>query len=129
MHEGAEFRVEAVAADLDMDGVAQLLPTVERAFETRTFDRLDAAVESDPGHHLAVREVPLRAAHLPDAFVGPLPGGFHKFDQGPGVGPAIRVDLEPCRMRMVERVDDFSINVQLKLIRGGVADAHGRDPS
>ena len=53
LHERAEFRVEAIAADLGMDGVAQLLPTVERPFETESLDGLDAAVEGDPGHHLA----------------------------------------------------------------------------
>ena len=35
----------------------------------RTLDGLDRAVERHPGHHLRVREVPARAAHLPDAFV------------------------------------------------------------
>ena len=53
----------------------------------------DGAVERDPRHHLGVGEVLSRAAHLPDALVGPLPSVLEEIEerqyQVEGVGVAV----------------------------------------
>ena len=47
-------------------------PPVERPVEVELLGALHGAVERDPRHHLRMREVLRRAAHLPDSLVGLL---------------------------------------------------------
>ena len=76
--EGIELDVETLLADLPMDLGADRAPPFDGPLLSEALDSLDAAVESDPSHHLRVREVPPRAAYFPDAFVGLLPGVLEK---------------------------------------------------
>ena len=84
-----------------------------------------AAVERDPGHHLRVGEVPARAAHLPDALVGlvPAPSTSSSSSTCWSAQPRI-VRRDAVRARLVQRVDDLAVDVELELLGGGVADAH-----
>ncbi len=76
LHEGSEFGVKAVAADIIMNSLAQLAPSIEWTIELEMFDGLDGAVECDPRHHLGVDEVLPVAAHFPYAVIGILPNTF-----------------------------------------------------
>ena len=87
---------------------------------------LRGAVERHPRHHLRVGEVLARAPHLPDALVGLLPRGC-----AGSRGPSPRATTRRRRARarpaaLVERVEDLAVDVQLELLRRGVADPHRR---
>src|SRR5439155_26851938 len=68
--EGVELGVEALAEHLLVDLRPDAAPAVDGPGAAEALDRLHAAVEGDPRHHLRVREMAPRAADLPDALVG-----------------------------------------------------------
>src|SRR5690606_20838405 len=72
--EAVELLVEALLADFFMDGLPDLSPALEGTVELEALRALDGAVERDPGHDFRIDEVLRAAAHLPDAFIGALPG-------------------------------------------------------
>jgi hypothetical protein len=70
-------------------------------------------------------EVTARPAHLPDAVVGlaPDPGEMvHEYLLHP---PGFCVGLELVLAHHVHRVHELAVDVELQLLVGGVADAHG----
>ena len=82
LHEGVALGVEA-AARRPRAWISSRIARqrVDGPVEPEPLDRLDRAVERDPGHHLRVGEVPARAAHLPDALVGLVPGRLEELEQ------------------------------------------------
>lgn len=88
-------------------------------------EQLERAVERNPGHRLAMHMVTRLAAHLPNPLVGLAPVGCHTvrcFAQQArerfihGRGPCLVVDQRP--------ISDFSIDVELPLSMGVVADTY-----
>jgi hypothetical protein len=104
---------------------AQPLPARDRGVGTEALGGLDGAVEGDPGHHLGVGELAPRAAHLPDALVGLAPGGLEVVHQGDLAAPDAAVDVTLKPRGRVSKVHHLSVDVELELVGGGVADAHG----
>jgi hypothetical protein len=106
-----------------MNGLARLFPRFRWALESESIDSLDGSIDCDPGHHLGMGEMPSRAAHFPDPLVRPSPGGLDEIDQAACAGPRISERFQAQKPRMIERIDHFSMNVQLKLLGGGIANA------
>ena len=100
-------------------------PAIERSGELEFLGQPDRAIEGDPGHHLRMREVPARAADFPDPFVRFLPERLEAADERFLQLPRGRVDRYPRPQGQVHRIHDFSVHVELSLVRGGVADPHG----
>ena len=121
--EGVELGVEPLAKHLLVDLGADLAPAVGRAAAAEPLDRLHAPVEGDPGHHLGVREVPSRAADLPDAVVRLLPCVFQVAEHTTLERPRLLRHLELVDASLVEDVHDLAVDVELELLDGGVADA------
>src|SRR5215472_16799782 len=90
--------------------------------EPELFSRADRAIECHPGHYLGVRELAAAAANLPNAFVGLLPNCLEMLDQGALQRPRRVVRRESHAPRLIQRVKDLDIDVELKLISRGVAD-------
>ena len=94
--ERAELLVESLPADLVVDLVAELAPALDRPVAPVLLDAPHGAVERDPRHHLRVREVTARAAHLPDPLVGLAPAVLEPLEQLPRAAPMRPRDaLEP----------------------------------
>src|SRR5262249_37609128 len=67
------------------------------------------------------------AARLPDAFVGPVPVLADPLDHvGDRLPALVRDALAPEPLGDVRRVDQLTVDVELKLMRCAVADADGR---
>ena len=124
LHERVALRVERLAADLVVDRLPDLAPLVDRPREVEALDRVDGAVERDPGEHLRVREVAARAAHFPDPFVGPIPGALEEVHQVSLQRPRVVVGGQPVRARLVQGVHHLAVDVELELLVSRVADAH-----
>src|SRR5205823_10790964 len=92
--EGIQLDVEALLADLAVDRCADLPPALDRPRAAEPLDRLDAAIERDPGHHLRMGEVAPWAAHLPDSLVGFLPRVLEKAEQATLQRPGLLGHLE-----------------------------------
>ena len=87
---------------------------------------VDGPVDGDPAHELRVEEVPGLAADLPDALVLLTPargGGVGEIGEEAAGGRA-----EPLELlgESVHRVEQLAVDVDLALVPGAVADAHGR---
>ncbi len=81
--------VEAVLADVGMNGRANLPPFLDRPLEAELLDALDRAIEGDPAHHSRMGECPRFAAHLPDAAVEALPDLLEMLEQHPLKAPCL----------------------------------------
>ncbi|GJE46333.1 hypothetical protein AEGHOMDF_5536 [Methylobacterium soli] len=127
LHEAVEFRIEALLADLPVDLVPDLDPTLDRCGRSIAGLReaADRPVEGDPGHHLRVHEVLAPAAHLPDALVRLAPRLSEKVHEDETHLPSRGVAPETTAARLIERVEHLAVDVELELLRGRVADAHG----
>ena len=82
------------------------------------------AVDREPAHRARVHVVARRAADLPDAVVGLVPAPRDRIDdlldeQVMGLGHVPAGDGE-----LVGQLDDRAEDVELHLLRSGVADAH-----
>ena len=112
-----------------VDLVAGRLPALEMiGREAELLDRLDRAVEGDPGHDLRVGEVAPAAAHLPDPLVGLLPGRLEEVKQ---ICPAARRRraAQAVAVGLVEGVEDLAVDVELELPDAALPTRTGFEPS
>ena len=123
LDEGADFGVEAVAANAVVDRLAHLAPAVERSFQAELFRRLDRPVDGDPGHDLGVGEVLPGSAHFPDALVGILPRPLDEGRQRHLQIPVRLVGLQSRLAGLIHGVADLAVHVELELSVCRVADA------
>src|SRR5205823_5359426 len=95
---------------------------VDRTFEMEAFRAFQRAIEGHPGHDLRIGEVLSPRAHLPDALIGLAPDRLQMREQldlqvPPGTGGAEAADA-----RVMQRVGDFPVDVELQLRVRGIAD-------
>ena len=125
--EGLALGVVTVGEDVGVDGVAQLLPAVGGTGQVTVLaQRFDHAIGADPGHDLGVGEVPALAAHLPETVVGLIPGALEMVHQRELKVPRVVVVADPRVARQRQSVQRLAPDVELKLVRGGIADTDGR---
>src|SRR5579863_2308740 len=113
LRECAKLGVEAVAADVAVNGIAQRPPALDRTVHLETLDGLDRTVEGHPGHHLGIGEMLLIAAHLPDAVIGLLPDGLKMVEQPFLEVPSLLVAAELAMPAVMQRIHDLTIDVDL----------------
>src|SRR6185369_7009170 len=89
-------------------------------------DRFYAPVERDPAHHLRVREVAPRPAHFPQSLIGVLPAGLEVLQEGALQVPRGILARDSLPARLVQRIQDLAVHVELQLARSGIAYAHRR---
>src|SRR5580658_11236670 len=70
LHKGIHIRIEALPADLLMNGTTKFFPSGDIYGEPAQFRHFDQAIDRDPCHHLRVDEMPPCTAHLPNTLVG-----------------------------------------------------------
>src|SRR5436190_4181368 len=71
-----------------------------------------------------MRELPPAATHLPDSLVGFFPFGFEELEERGLQAPVEFTALDPRVVGAIHRVEHFAVDVELKLLRGGVAHSY-----
>src|SRR3546814_8335167 len=122
--EGLILLVPARGEDLGPDPVAPRLPARGGTVEAEVRDRAHTTVEVHPGHELRMREVPGRAAKLPDALGGQAPLLLEVLQQHLLKIPALVGRLQQELAADVQGIEHFTKNVDLQLAVSAVADAH-----
>src|SRR4029077_13227775 len=89
-------------------------------------DRFHRAVDRDPRHHLRMGEMAPRPAHFPEALVGLAPDLFQVLEQRALHVPGGLVGGDAELARLVERIHQLAVDVELQLRRRGIADAQRR---
>ncbi len=79
-------------------------------------------VDRHPGHDLGMGEVTTAPAYLPDAVVGVLPGPFQEIQNLQQHGPPSLALRQPQLPAGIQAGQHLTVDVQLELPRGGVAD-------
>ena len=102
-----------------------MAPAVDGAVEPLLLDGAYRAIEGDPAHDLRVREVAPRAADLPDAFVGLPPTRLEVPEQLLLQGPRLVVLAQTVHPRLIERIQDLAVDVELQLAARGISDPNG----
>src|SRR6516165_1918513 len=75
-----------------------------------------------------MREVLRRTAHLPDALIGLIPDlGQVSQNDAPDRIPVL-IWGQTVTLCMVDRVEDLAVNVELRLVYRGIANADGARP-
>lgn len=84
----------------------------------------DGAVERCPTHDLSMHMVQRRAAHLPQAMIGFMPMVRDAICKRRQHRARILIKTPTERLENQSPIEDFAIDVDLKLSISGVADAH-----
>ena len=116
-------------ADLGVDLVAEAASARPAPRSRTRSTALTAAVEGDPGHHLRVSEVPPRPADLPDALVGLAARRLRGTEQGTASRQASSLGGRGRARRLVQRVEDLAVDVELELLQAALPIRTGFDPS
>ena len=115
-------------ADILVDFGADSPQALERAVAARLladlFEDLDRAVERDPRHHLRMGEMLLRPANFPDPLIGQRPDPRQMPEKGAADRDAALHGRQTVQLGVVQGVEDFAIDIELRLLDGGIADAH-----
>src|SRR5207245_9100601 len=90
LDERAAVGVVALAEHRASDLLPDRSIAVDRALAVEALNGLHGSIERDPGHHLGVREVTSRAAHLPDSLVGFTPAGLEPVEELAAAHPGMR---------------------------------------
>src|SRR5262249_58815544 len=119
---------ERASANFFMDLGPQPAPALDRTFEAVLFNAVNGAIERDPGHDLGKGEMARLAAHLPDLLVGFAPRLFQMLHQRDLQRPARRRRVEAVLARLIERIHQLAVNVELELTVSIVTDAYRARP-
>src|SRR5262252_2274135 len=97
-----------------------------RSAEIKLLDHANGAIDRDPGLDLRMREVAqTSAANLPDALIGPLPHLFEVPEDAQVNGPRCLGRFKPHLAGGIKTTECFAVDVDLELVPGTVANAHG----
>src|SRR5271155_4884784 len=107
-----------------MNLVTQREPALDRTLAETSADLFYRSIDRHPRHHLRVREIAARAAHLPDSLVRLLPARLEEIHQRALQPPGVVVALQVVLARDVQGIDHFAIDIELKLLMRGVANTH-----
>ena len=116
LHEAAQLGVVAVGADVVVDLPRHRAPALDRSFQAELFGELDAAIEGHPGHHLAEGEVARRARGSPRCRGRAGARSSSRCARKACIrAQASSLLAMPPRARLVERVHDLAVDVELEL--------------
>jgi hypothetical protein len=119
--EGPPLSVPAPLHDLGIDPVAFTDPAAKVGRATVVTGQPDHAVKGHPAHEPAIGEVLPTAAGLPDALVGLVPMLAHPVGELGELDPAGMADPESMPVGQPDRVQQLTVDVQLELVGGPVA--------
>src|SRR3954470_10420046 len=86
---------------------------------TKLLNGSDGAIHAHPSHHLGVHEMAAGTPYLPDAIVRLCPDFLELQHQCPLQIPCRLELLQAATPCLIKSIQDFAIDVQLQLFRGG----------
>src|SRR5207248_1185899 len=101
-----------------------LVPLLQWRWKRAFLREAYASVNRDPAHDSGIKKFVGPAAHFPDALIGPPPILANPIDQLGEMKPKIVGDGLGEFVANVNRVHQFAINVELKLVVGAVSNPH-----
>src|SRR5215212_1661157 len=122
LHERLALGAPSPVHDLLVDLVTYLQPSLAVGGEGALVSESQATVYGDPAHELRVDEVPPPASDLPDSLIFTSPVVADPVDQPAQVGPQLVPDGVTVLVVEVDSVHQLTVDVQLQLVVGTVAD-------
>src|SRR5262249_44975876 len=124
----SECGVERLAAHIRVDVVTHSLQELDCALAdfllASLSGNLDRPVERHPCHDFRMGEVLWGSPDLPDSLVGLPPNPRQMPENGPPDRSSTFDRRQTVNLRVIERVDNFTIDIKLRLLDRSVADAH-----
>ena len=124
LHKALLLLAPAFVHNLVVDLCTDVCPRIFRRREASIASNAQGPVESHPAHHAGVDKMLVSAAHLPDSLICALPVFTEPVELLTHVNPA---GVRHIFIVIVdgERIHHLSIDIQLLLGIGPVADTHG----
>src|SRR5215213_2447830 len=122
LHERLALLTPALLHNLLIDLIAHFQPSLAVGGEGALVSESQATVYGDPAHELRVDEVPPPASDLPDSLIFTSPVVADPVDQPAQVGPQLVPDGVTVLVVEVDSVHQLTVDVQLQLVVGTVAD-------
>src|SRR5918998_2483414 len=120
--------VVPVGLDLLPDLVSVGAEEVDRNLQVPGFVHLDEAIERDPAQYLRVGIMEASGAPLPDPLVRLAPAPAHRTHQAVEHPARVAVEAPAAVQEPSSAVEDLSVDVELELALGVVADSHRARP-
>src|SRR5215207_2278293 len=117
-----------MSLDLLPDLVPLLAEEVDRDLQIPRFVHLDEAIERNPAQALRVGVMESAGASLPDALIRFAPASAHRAAQTVEHPARVAVEAPAAIQEPGCAVDDLSIDIELELALGIVADPHRARP-
>src|SRR5690554_465794 len=124
LHEGAELLVESVVQDLLPDHLHILAPPREVSLHIALLAEPAGPMKRHPGHDFGVHEMQRAILHLPNAKIGMMPGLAGLLGDVPEKVRKVGLKALAEPHALIDRVERLVIDIELKLVGRGVADAH-----
>src|SRR5918995_639216 len=117
---------------MGLDLLPDLVPIgaeeVDRDVQVPGFVHLDEAIEGDPAQYLRVGVMESAGAPLPNALVRLAPSLAHRTTETVEHPVSVTFDAPAAVQKPGGAVDDLSVDVELELALGIVADSHRARP-
>src|SRR5215216_3472574 len=130
--EGARVTAYPLVVPVRLDLLLDLVPIgteeVDRDVQVPAFVHLDEAIERDPAQYLRVGVMESAGAPLPDPLVRLAPALAHRTTETVEHPVSVTVDAPATVQEPGGAVDDLSVDVELELAMGVVADPHRARP-
>src|SRR5207245_2392642 len=111
--------------DVTIDLVAGVTPALQGGWERAFRGQAEATIEGDPAHNPGMEKLMLPPAHLPNSVVFRVPMITDPIQQPCQIYPQVVRDGFAIFVIEIDGVHQLAINIELKLVSGTVADAHG----
>src|SRR5690242_16259633 len=117
-------RVPKIAVDILMNFIACGTPFRYRSWKRAPISKFHRAIESDPAHCARVKKFVPAAAEFPNAIVWLRPMYREPFQHSSQIGPKVVRYWVGTSIVQLYCVQQFAINIKLKLVRGTIADPY-----
>src|SRR6266571_2757779 len=110
--------------DSGADPLPRRCPSINPVKRIQCVGKFDGTVECHPAHELRVEEIPRASTYLPDALVRLLPTCCRRIGNLDQEGACDLIELTELVAEEASRAEELTVDIELALIPGPVADAH-----
>src|SRR6266496_3548249 len=111
--------------DVMIDLIARATPPLQGSWKRALIRQAEATIECDPAHDPGIEKLMLTTACLPDSIILTPPMIADPIQQTCQIHPQVMGDGFAVFVIEIDRIHQLTINIELELVGGAVANTHG----